>query len=1659
MKIVPQTRFGCCIRAVLAMSCGLPLAPHAQAAPPSGAGWHLAWNDEFEGSTLDTSKWRHWLLGKRRDAINSPSAVSLANGNLTISTYTSGGVHHTGMISTQNTYQYTYGYIEARIQYTSAPGMWSAFWMQSDTMGNPIGSPNSAGTEIDICEHRSINSAGENINDLVVGNLHWDGYGSAKRSTGYTSPKLGLGTGFHTYGMEWTPTQHKFYIDGTLRWTVNNASFSPVSQRSEFIILSSEVDNGSWAGSIPTNGYGTLATTTTKMEVDYVRVYRRAETVVNGDLEGKTSPFTRVNQASWSSTNGRTAPASASLAPTSSAGASIEQSLFGILPNTGYTLTAWGNAGTTSPSLSVGAKNHGNPQTTQLLTSASYTRATVPFTTGLTQRSATVFAKSNNSGSVAYVDDFLVRRHATVNNGQLESGTNDAWNSTYGGSTISKESTYDGDFAWKIPASNSSAGVEQEIVGLTPFTTYRLSSWTTNGNSGLTFGVKNHGASQASSTLAANTWSRATVNFTTGSSNTSATAFAFRSSSTQNAYADAFFIYQPLTAPWTSADISTTGLAGIAGRLGEKFTLQASGTNLGGTADRTHFLSQPLTGDATITARILGVDTTAHHAKAGVMIRESTSAGARSASITWGPINQQAEFIRRSTTTATATAAITSTPRDITTPPWLRLTRRGNTFSAFHSPDGLAWTRVGSPQTIAMPTNTLIGIPACSGDSTRFTEALLDNLTITPPVPDVLITSPAEGTTISNTGQSLRLTASITSSTPPTTTWSKVSGPGIVTFENANLADTYATFSTPGSYLLRCAANTGTGIGSADLTVNIAPVTPADPSLALRLSLDESSGNTATDSAGKNLNATASGSLSWQPTAGMLAGAASFNGTDSHLEIPDNNLLDATPALTLSFWFRATTLGNNTGMVSKRVSFDNNNSYSTYLGLDGKLYVDVVSNNNRFASNTTFNSGRWYHIAFVFNGSLPQTERVQLYVNGSLDRTATETSTSIPNFTAPLRIGMLNSGGTIFDGLIDEIRIHRRALGAAEVLAASAETGTFGPNTATGEAPATLINKLVTLNGSATAEAGPAPTALWTKVTGPGNVVFTNSSSPGTTITFDQAGGYVLRLTSTNTNGETHADLHTTVFGNTLPTPEITITHPSGPVYLPDTTHTLHLATSVETLFVPGTPSYAWTQLSGPGTTTFANPNTANTTATFSTPGTYVLRCTVTNAGGTNTAQTTIAIASQITTTLRQGENAYSHAATFIRSDNTSWNSGARDQVLVGRNDTAAKLFRSVFSFPLTGIPSNATLTGISLDLWTHPIDAGTGSVAALELRELTSTPVEGTGSGSTATDGTGTGTTWSNRTQTTPWNTAGGDFKSTVLSSTPGFNATSLGVQNTFHSSVSFLATAQNAAATSAQLNLMLLSPSTESNSTPNFTRLASDDHSDPALRPRLNLTWTAAPAPIINPGPTPTAIAGKVTNLTSSVSGANTTTWSLVSGPGTATFADPNKPTTTVTFGTPGDYVIRLIAANTNAQVSRLLTIQAAVPPLDSSNFTDWQRLTWPSLSDPEITALTADPDLDGHNNLLEWALHLDPDTPDYPPLSINKIGTSLEFIHTRRKTTGASFIVEWSDTLENDDWSSEDVISQAPITLTATTESVLSTIPATTARRFVRLRIQLD
>ena len=229
-------------------------------------GYRLAWSDEFNGTALDGKKWGYRALGPRKGGVNVKDTVRLdGKGHLVLTTKRSGDKYHTAMIATQKKFETTFGYFECRVLLQKQVGHWSAFWLQTPTMGKTVGNTTASGTEIDIFEY--LRKKG----DVVQHTLHWDGYGKHHKSAGKTPRIAGLSRGWHTFGLLWTKKEYVFTVDGKETWRTGKA----ISGRSQYIILSLEV--GGWAGDI------SRATLPDSLTVDYVRVYKKAEPKDPGD--------------------------------------------------------------------------------------------------------------------------------------------------------------------------------------------------------------------------------------------------------------------------------------------------------------------------------------------------------------------------------------------------------------------------------------------------------------------------------------------------------------------------------------------------------------------------------------------------------------------------------------------------------------------------------------------------------------------------------------------------------------------------------------------------------------------------------------------------------------------------------------------------------------------------------------------------------------------------------------------------------------------------------------------------------------------------------------------------------------------------------------------------------------------------------------------------------------------------------------------------------------------------------------------------------------------------------------------------------------------------------------------------------------------------------
>ncbi|MEO8616473.1 MAG: sialate O-acetylesterase [Luteolibacter sp.] len=174
--------------------------------------------------------------------------------------------------------------------------------------------------------------------------------------------------------------------------------------------------------------------------------------------------------------------------------------------------------------------------------------------------------------------------------------------------------------------------------------------------------------------------------------------------------------------PLTANEIGVISPASQAGFGGGTFTVTAAGTDIWNGADVFHFIAAPVSGDATIIARITGPNSAG---KAGLMFRQSLAANSAYSFIN---INGGAKFENRATAGAGASnAGGTGT---LTYPYWLKLVRTGNSFvasvAALASPN--TWIQVGTTQTVVMADPIYVGLAFCGQNNISRTFTF-DNIT------------------------------------------------------------------------------------------------------------------------------------------------------------------------------------------------------------------------------------------------------------------------------------------------------------------------------------------------------------------------------------------------------------------------------------------------------------------------------------------------------------------------------------------------------------------------------------------------------------------------------------------------------------------------------------------------------------------------------------------------------------------------------------------------------------------------------------------------------------------------------------------------------------------------------------------------------------------
>jgi len=233
----------------------------------------------------------------------------------------------------------------------------------------------------------------------------------------------------------------------------------------------------------------------------------------------------------------------------------------------------------------------------------------------------------------------------------------------------------------------------------------------------------------------------------------------------------------------------------------------------------------------------------------------------------------------------------------------------------------------------------------------------------------------------------------------------------------------------------------------------------------------------------------------------------------------------------------------------------------------------------------------------------------------------------------------------------------------------------------------TLPADTVSLNGTASDDGLPRGGTLrvnWGASGGPGPVSFGDPLSLSTTAAFSEPGVYTLKLTAS----DGHLTRSDTVSVEVVPRnrPPAVEAGPDQTVRLPDAAR-LDGAVTDDALPRGSSLSLDWGVTSGPGAVAFADPHAAATTATFSAPGTYVLRLTASDTELSGSDEVTVVVAPGVAARGR----VYTLDADFDEGSSINVTRAVPDQLQL--DDTA-----KTFNFIWVAVSSKGTLVKIDTE-------------------------------------------------------------------------------------------------------------------------------------------------------------------------------------------------------------------------------------------------------------------------------------------------------------------------------------------------------------------------
>jgi hypothetical protein len=413
-----------------------------------------------------------------------------------------------------------------------------------------------------------------------------------------------------------------------------------------------------------------------------------------------------------------------------------------------------------------------------------------------------------------------------------------------------------------------------------------------------------------------------------------------------------------------------------------------------------------------------------------------------------------------------------------------------------------------------------------------------------------------------------------------TFSWSRLSGPGTVSFGAASAANTTATFSASGQYVLRLTASDGQLSDVDDVIVDV-----YEPGAVRTVTLPIMNGADDAQEGGGS------------------------SGTYTDISSADNELGNDGPptpeTMLTGLRFANVPVPAGAQIVSARIQFRVDE-----MGTDAASFTvkgEAADNAARYVSTARSISSRpsttaavpWSPPAWDLIGDQGPAQLTP-ELSGILQEIVNRPGWAKGNAAAFMVSGTGRRTAEAKDGLAPPVL----------VLQFRTSTQATAPVVSAGSDATVTLPSTAALDGTVTDDGQPGPlTTTWTKVSGPGTVTFGDAAAQDTTASFSAPGSYTLRLSASDTAQTGQDDVVITVqsAANTAP---VVNAGPDATVTLPGTAS---LDGTVTDDGAPGPLTTTWTRVSGPGTVTFGNAAAQDTTASFSAAGTYTLRLSATD--------------------------------------------------------------------------------------------------------------------------------------------------------------------------------------------------------------------------------------------------------------------------------------------------------------------------------------------------------------------------------------------------------------------------------------------------------------